>query len=64
MAARRDGLLPYHGHQAADLGYALTASPIGLAAWIIEKFHSWSDRKEDIDRHFTRDTLLTNIMIY
>jgi pimeloyl-ACP methyl ester carboxylesterase len=52
------------GTKPQTLAYALTDSPIDLAAWIVEKFHGWSDHKEDIDRHFTRDVLLTNIMIY
>jgi microsomal epoxide hydrolase len=52
------------GTRPQTLAYALTDSPVGLAAWIIEKFHRWSDNKGDIDQHFTRDVLLTNIMMY
>ena len=46
------------------LGYGLNDSPVGLAAWIIEKFRSWSDCGGDPERAFTRDELLTNVMIY
>lgn len=46
------------------IGYALTDSPIGLAAYIIEKYRSWSDCDGDIESRFTKDELLTNIMIY
>ena len=46
------------------LGAALNDSPVGLATWIIEKFYSWSDSKGDIEDRFTKDELLTNIMIY
>lgn len=46
------------------LAYALTDSPVGLAAWIIEKFRNWSDCGGDVDAYFSRDVLLTNIMIY
>ena len=46
------------------LAYGLTDSPVGLAAWIIEKFRSWSDCDGDIERSYTKDELLTNIMIY
>jgi microsomal epoxide hydrolase len=46
------------------LAYALTDSPVGLAAWIIEKYRTWSDCAGDVDRHFGRDTLLTNVMLY
>jgi pimeloyl-ACP methyl ester carboxylesterase len=46
------------------LGYALNDSPVGLASWILEKFYAWSDTKGDIENSFTKDELLTNIMIY
>jgi microsomal epoxide hydrolase len=46
------------------LSYGLNDSPVGLAAWIVEKFYSWSDSRGNIERRFTRDELLTNIMIY
>jgi pimeloyl-ACP methyl ester carboxylesterase len=46
------------------LGYALNDSPAGLAAWIVEKFRAWSDSDGDVEKRFTKDELLTNIMIY
>lgn len=46
------------------LGYGLNDSPVGLAAWILEKFHAWSDNGGNIENSFTKDELLTNIMIY
>ncbi|MDQ1097614.1 MULTISPECIES: epoxide hydrolase family protein [Chryseobacterium] len=46
------------------LGYALNDSPVGLASWIIEKFNSWSDHRGHIENTFTKDELITNIMIY
>ncbi len=47
------------------LGYGLNDSPMGVAAWIIEKFHAWSDRDgRQLDELFGLDLLLTNIMIY
>jgi pimeloyl-ACP methyl ester carboxylesterase len=46
------------------LSYAMTDSPIGLAAWIVEKFRTWSDCNGDIERVFTLDELLTDISIY
>ena len=52
------------GTKPQALAFALTDSPIGLAAWIVEKFRSWSDCGGDLDKHFGRDVLLTNIMIY
>jgi pimeloyl-ACP methyl ester carboxylesterase len=46
------------------LAYGLNDSPAGLAAWIVEKFRAWSDCGGDIESRFTKDELLTNIMIY
>jgi pimeloyl-ACP methyl ester carboxylesterase len=52
------------GTKPQTLGYALNDSPVGLAAWIFEKFRSWSDCDGELERIFTRDELLTNVMIY
>jgi pimeloyl-ACP methyl ester carboxylesterase len=46
------------------LAYGLNDSPAGLAAWIIEKFRSWSDCNGDLESCFTKDELLTNLTIY
>jgi len=46
------------------IGYALDDSPAGLAAWIVEKFRSWSDVNGNMEQKFTKDELLTNIMLY
>lgn len=46
------------------LGYGLNDSPVGLAAWILEKFNSWSDNNGNIENCFSKDELITNIMIY
>ena len=46
------------------LAYALTDSPVGLAAWIVEKFHTWSDHHGDLDGYLGKDDMLTNIMFY
>jgi len=47
-----------------SLGYALNDSPAGLAAWIVEKFRAWSDCHGNVETKFTKDELLTNIMLY
>ena len=47
-----------------SLAYGLTDSPAGLAAWIVEKFRTWSDCGGDVERAFTKDQLLENIMLY
>ncbi len=46
------------------LGYALNDSPAGLAAWILEKWRSWSDCRGDPESRFSRDFLLTVVTTY
>ena len=47
------------------LSYALMDSPVGTAAWIIEKFKGWSDLDNGkLESIYTKDQLLTNVMIY
>ncbi|AZO00842.1 epoxide hydrolase [Mesorhizobium sp. M9A.F.Ca.ET.002.03.1.2] len=46
------------------LAFALSDSPIGLAAWIAEKFRAWSDCGGELGRAIPIDTLLTDISIY
>ena len=47
------------------LSYAMMDSPVGVAAWILEKMHGWSDLKgKDIENVYSKDQLLTNIMVY
>jgi microsomal epoxide hydrolase len=52
------------GTKPQTLAYGLTDSPIGLAAWIVEKFYTWTDCREDLDGYLGRDAILTNIMLY
>lgn len=52
------------GTKPQSLGYGLNDSPAGLAAWIVEKFYTWGDCKGNVENSFTKDELLTNIMIY
>jgi microsomal epoxide hydrolase len=58
------GYQQIQGTRPQTLGYALNDSPMGLAAWIVEKFRSWSDCGGDVERRFSKDELLTNIMLY
>lgn len=48
----------------ATLAYGLNDSPAGLAAWIYEKFHLWSDWRRSYGGTLNRDSILTNISIY
>ena len=58
----------YRTHQAIKtqtLSYAMMYSPVGVAAWILEKMNSWSDTiGDDVESVYTKDQLLTNIMVY
>ena len=46
------------------LGYALTDSPSGQAAWILEKYWSWTDCAGDPENVISKDEMLDNIMVY
>jgi pimeloyl-ACP methyl ester carboxylesterase len=46
------------------LGYGLTDSPAGQAAWIYEKFYAWTDNFGEPENALTRDAMLDNIMLY
>jgi microsomal epoxide hydrolase len=52
------------GKNPQTLGYGLTDSPAGLAGWIVEKFHAWTDHDGDLEQAVTRDQILTNLTVY
>jgi pimeloyl-ACP methyl ester carboxylesterase len=52
------------GTKPQTLAFALTDSPAGLAAWIVEKFRSWTDCGGNPENALTKDEMLTNIMLY
>jgi pimeloyl-ACP methyl ester carboxylesterase len=58
------GYQQIQGTKPQTLAYGLNDSPAGLAAWIVEKFRTWSDCGGDVERRYTKDQLLTNVMIY
>ena len=47
-----------------SIGYGLVDSPVGLAAWIIEKYWAWTDSNGDPENVLTKDEMLDNIMVY
>jgi len=60
-----DGYRTQQATKPQTLSYAMMDSPVGAAAWIVEKFNSWSDTDgDDVESVHTKDRLLTNIMIY
>ncbi len=58
------GYQSIQGTKPQTLAYALTDSPIGLAAWVAEKFRSWTDCGGTIENAVSRDALLANISLY
>lgn len=63
--ADQDGYRVLQATKPQTLSYAMMDSPVGVAAWIIEKFHGWSDLTGTTPESvFRRDDLLTNIMVY
>jgi pimeloyl-ACP methyl ester carboxylesterase len=52
------------GMRPQTLADGLNDSPAGLAAWLVEKFQRWSDCGSDLETRFTKDELLTNVMLY
>ncbi|KAG8534999.1 hypothetical protein GDO81_029684, partial [Engystomops pustulosus] len=67
---RETGYLHIQATKPDTVGAALNDSPAGLAAYILEKFSTWTDpefrKLEDggLQRKFSMDDLLTNVMIY
>merc|ERR1712127_703856 len=61
----QDGYRTQQATKPQTLSYSMMDSPVGIAAWIIEKMYSWSDLKDgDIESAYSKDTLLANIMVY
>ena len=52
------------GTKPTTLAFALTDSPAGLAAWLVEKFRTWTDCDGNPENALTRDEMLVDIMLY
>ena len=70
LAKEETGYSQEQGTRPQTLGVAMADSPVGVAAWILEKFGAWADvprdeqGRPDLWQAFDEDTLLTNIMLY
>ncbi len=53
-----------HYTRPQTLAFALADSPVGLASWIVEKFHAWSDHGDNLLDVFPADMLLDTLMVY
>ena len=61
----QDGYRTQQATKPQTLSYGMMDSPVGVAAWIIEKFNAWSDTVgDDIESAHSKDEMLTNIMVY
>ncbi|WP_433225163.1 epoxide hydrolase family protein [Actinomadura formosensis] len=58
------GYAKIQGTRPQTLAYALTDSPIGQLAWIVEKFMEWTDSARAPEDAVSRDRMLTNVMLY
>jgi pimeloyl-ACP methyl ester carboxylesterase len=52
-----------HVSQPRALAVSLNDSPAGLASWIVDRFHAWSDSPRQLEKSFNKDDLLTNITL-
>jgi microsomal epoxide hydrolase len=52
------------GTKPQTLAFALADSPVGLAAWLVEKFRSWTDCADDPENTLTRDEMLADVTLY
>jgi pimeloyl-ACP methyl ester carboxylesterase len=53
-----------HATRPRSLAPALEDSPVALASWIVDRFHAWCDSPDDLESSFSKDELLTNVMLY
>jgi microsomal epoxide hydrolase len=58
------GYWDVQGNEPQTLAYGLTDSPIGLAAWILQRFQAWTQRGSDKPPPFDLDHLIANVMMY
>lgn len=62
--AKGSGYFMQQASKPQTLGYGLTDSPVGQAAWVLEKFQEWTDNKGSPESAVGRDHLLDNVMMY
>jgi epoxide hydrolase len=59
-----DGYSLEQSTKPQTIGYSLVDSPVGLAAWVVEKFRSWTDCGGHPENALTRDQILDSVMLY
>jgi pimeloyl-ACP methyl ester carboxylesterase len=61
---RESAYMVQHMTKPQTVAVALAASPVALAAWVLEKFQGWGDTGSDIESRFSKDALIANLMFY
>ncbi|CAM4387164.1 pimeloyl-ACP methyl ester carboxylesterase [Paenibacillus endophyticus] len=56
--------LAVHVLDPSTLAYGLSDSPVGMLAWILERWTRWSDNKGNVENVFTKDDILTHATIF
>jgi microsomal epoxide hydrolase len=64
FATDQSGYMKIQATRPQTISYPLADSPVGLLAWIVEKFREWSDCEKVPEDAVDRDRLLTNVMVY
>jgi microsomal epoxide hydrolase len=61
---RESAYMIEHATKPQTVAAVLAASPVALAAWVLEKFQGWGDTQGDIESRFSKDQLIANLMFY
>jgi microsomal epoxide hydrolase len=64
FAGDLSGYMKLQSTRPQTVGYGLTDSPVAQLAWIVEKFHDWTDSVKAPEDAVDRDQMLTNVMVY
>jgi len=64
VMAREGAYLYEQQTKPQTIALALSTNPLAFAAWVLEKCNGWADTGGQIESRFTKDQLITNIMIY
>jgi microsomal epoxide hydrolase len=64
VQSRESAYMFVHMTKPQTIATALSDSPLGFSAWVLEKFQRWGDTRGNIESRFTRDELITNLMLY
>ncbi len=59
-----NGYMEIQRTRPQTIAFAMHDSPVGLAAWLIDKRHAWADTRKGLDAVFSKDDLITTAMLY